>query len=82
MAKSAPDVLLGISDVATRAALKLTPAVPIVGLSSDMVGAGLVRSLAHPGGSITGIRRQRQGRRRVTGRLPRFGRTGSSSTFR
>jgi putative tryptophan/tyrosine transport system substrate-binding protein len=55
LAKSAPDVLLCISDVATRAALKLTPAVPIVGLSSDMVGAGLVRSLAHPGGSITGI---------------------------
>ena len=32
-----------------------TSAVPIVGLSSDMVGVGLVRSLARPGGNITGI---------------------------
>jgi putative tryptophan/tyrosine transport system substrate-binding protein len=51
--KSAPDVLFCVGDAAMRAVS--TQAVPIVGLSTDMVAAGLVRSLAHPGGNITGI---------------------------
>src|SRR5205085_9240844 len=29
--------------------------IPILAISDDMVGAGLVRSLAHPGGNITGV---------------------------
>src|SRR5262249_55044209 len=32
-----------------------TRTIPIVGISDDMVGAGFVRSLARPGGNITGI---------------------------
>jgi putative ABC transport system substrate-binding protein len=55
LAKSAPDVLFCVSDVATRAAQESTQAVPIVGLSGDMVAAGLVRSFARPGGNVTGV---------------------------
>ena len=34
---------------------ELTRTVPIVGLASDMVAAGLMRSLARPGGNVTGV---------------------------
>ncbi len=54
-AKSAPDVIFCVSDAAVRAAQESTRTVPIVGLSGDMVGEGLVRSLARPGGNITGV---------------------------
>jgi putative tryptophan/tyrosine transport system substrate-binding protein len=54
-AKSAPDVIFCVSDAAVRAARESTRTVPIVGLSGDMVGEGLVRSLARPGGNITGV---------------------------
>jgi ABC-type uncharacterized transport system substrate-binding protein len=53
--KSAPDVIFCVSDAAVRAAQESTRTVPIVGLSGDMVGEGLVRSLARPGGNITGV---------------------------
>lgn len=32
-----------------------TSLIPIVGLASDMVATGLVRSFAHPGGNVTGV---------------------------
>ena len=54
-AKSAPDVIFCVSDAAVRAAQESTRTVPIVGLSGDMVGEGLVRSLARPGGNVTGV---------------------------
>jgi putative ABC transport system substrate-binding protein len=34
---------------------RMTTTIPIVVLSSDLVGQGLVQSLAHPGGNITGV---------------------------
>ena len=52
---SAPDVVFCVSDAAVRAAQESTRTVPIVGLSGDMVAAGLVRSLARPGGNVTGV---------------------------
>jgi putative ABC transport system substrate-binding protein len=55
LAKSAPDVIFCVSDVATRAAKESTRTVPIVGLSGDMVAADLVRSFARPGGNVTGV---------------------------
>jgi putative ABC transport system substrate-binding protein len=55
LAKAAPDVVFCVSDAATRAAQQSAYTVPVVALSSDMVAAGLVRSLAHPGGNITGV---------------------------
>ena len=35
--------------------MQRTRTVPIVGLASDMVAAGLMRSLARPGGNVTGV---------------------------
>jgi putative ABC transport system substrate-binding protein len=49
------DVLLTPGFQATRAAQRATSTVPIVSVSEDPVGAGLVASLARPGGNITGL---------------------------
>ena len=38
-----------------RVAKDATSLMPIVGLASDMVATGLVRSFAHPGGNVTGV---------------------------
>jgi putative tryptophan/tyrosine transport system substrate-binding protein len=53
--KAAPDVVLCISGAATRAAQQSSHTVAIVALSYDLVAEGLVRSMAHPGGDITGV---------------------------
>jgi putative ABC transport system substrate-binding protein len=42
-------------DAAIRAAQKATTTIPILAGSDDMVGAGLVNSMAHPGGNTTGV---------------------------
>lgn len=42
-------------DLAIRAAQQATQTIPIVGITDDMLSAGLVRSLANPGGNTTGI---------------------------
>jgi putative tryptophan/tyrosine transport system substrate-binding protein len=53
-----PDVLTGIEQVAKVMASK-TSTVPIVMVSaSDPVAAGLVKSLSHPGGNVTGVSQQ------------------------
>ena len=49
------DVLITPGSQTTHVAQRLTSAVPIVSLSGDPVGAGLVASLAHPGGNVTGL---------------------------
>jgi hypothetical protein len=49
------DVLVTPGTPITRAAQLATSTVPIVTVSGDPVGAGLVASLAHPGGNITGL---------------------------
>lgn len=49
------DVILAAGNPATDAARKATRAIPIVMLSADPVAAGFVRSLAHPGGNLTGL---------------------------
>jgi putative tryptophan/tyrosine transport system substrate-binding protein len=54
-AKSAPDVIFCIGNRAIHAAQVSTRGIPIVGLASDMVAAGFVRSLARPGGDVTGV---------------------------
>jgi putative ABC transport system substrate-binding protein len=49
------DVIVAFGTEATRAARRVTPRIPIVMASvGDPVGAGLVRSLARPGGNVTG----------------------------
>jgi putative tryptophan/tyrosine transport system substrate-binding protein len=55
LVKSKVDVIQCGGDAAIRAAQQATSAIPILGLTDDMVGAGLVASLAHPGGNITGV---------------------------
>jgi putative ABC transport system substrate-binding protein len=55
LARSPPDVVFGGGDAALRAAKEAMPTVPIVGFSFDMDRSGLVGSLSHPGGTITGV---------------------------
>ena len=42
-------------EAAIRAAQAATVTIPIIGAADDMVGAGLARSLARPGGNTTGV---------------------------
>ena len=51
-----PNVLLANGDAAVKAAQQLTSTVPVIFIASgDPVGDGLVQSLAHPGGNLTGF---------------------------
>ena len=45
----------GGGNAAIRAAQQATATIPIVGMTDDMVGSGLARSLARPGGNTTGV---------------------------
>jgi putative ABC transport system substrate-binding protein len=51
------DILVPISPAAVEAARSLTSTIPIVAfdLETDPVGSGLVKSLARPGGNVTGV---------------------------
>jgi putative tryptophan/tyrosine transport system substrate-binding protein len=49
------DVIIGRGLAAAKIAKDATTTIPIVTVASDPVGAGLVASLAHPGGNITGL---------------------------
>ena len=52
----APDVMLANGDAAVKAAQQSTRTVPIIFIASgDPVGDGLVQSLSHPGGNLTGF---------------------------
>jgi putative ABC transport system substrate-binding protein len=51
-----PDVIVTVATPAVLAAKQATTTIPIVmGLIGDPVGAGIVPSLARPGGNITGV---------------------------
>jgi putative ABC transport system substrate-binding protein len=49
------DVILTHSTPPAVVAKRVTTTIPIVTISSDPVGAGLIRSLASPGGNVTGV---------------------------
>ena len=49
------DVILAASTPVAHGAKKATSTVPIVMVVADPVGTGLVSSLAHPGGNLTGL---------------------------
>ena len=48
-------VIVASGDAAVRAAQQATKTIPIVGIVDDIVGAGLIDSLARPGGNTTGV---------------------------
>ena len=54
LVKTHVDVMVVIGDVAIRAAQRATTTIPILGSTDDMVGSGLVNSLARPGANTTG----------------------------
>jgi len=52
----APSVILAIGDAAARTVQQSTRTVPVIFIAgSDAVANGLVQSLAHPGGNLTGF---------------------------
>jgi putative ABC transport system substrate-binding protein len=55
----APDVIVSVATVGTLALQRATSSIPIVMAASiDPIGFGLVKSLAKPGGNITGLSNQ------------------------
>jgi putative ABC transport system substrate-binding protein len=55
LVKAQVDVIVAIGSVAIRAAQQATKTIPIVAVTEDMVGEGLVDSLARPNGNTTGV---------------------------
>lgn len=49
------DVIVGGNSTAATATKRLTGTIPIVMMSGDPMADGLVGSLAHPGGNVTGV---------------------------
>jgi putative ABC transport system substrate-binding protein len=49
------DVIQASGDLAPRVAQQATTTIPIVAMSDDILGAGLVTSLSRPGGNTTGL---------------------------
>jgi putative ABC transport system substrate-binding protein len=55
LVKTKVDVIVCAGDAAIRAAQQATTTIPILGITDDMVGSGLVHSLARPDGNTTGV---------------------------
>jgi len=53
--KAMPDAIVTGPDNYARTYQQLTRTIPLIAMTEDMVGAGLVASLARPGGNTTGI---------------------------
>jgi putative ABC transport system substrate-binding protein len=53
--RSKPDLILATATVLVQLLKSLTTTIPIVGIMGEPVAFGLVASLAHPGGNITGV---------------------------
>ena len=55
LVKARVDVIVATGDETVRAIQKATKTIPIVALVGDMLGSGLVTSLARPDGNTTGV---------------------------
>jgi putative ABC transport system substrate-binding protein len=55
MLESRPDVIVTDGSVAANAVKRSAPTIPVVFVSGDPVGMGLVQSLSRPGGNLTGL---------------------------
>jgi putative ABC transport system substrate-binding protein len=55
LVRSKPDVIVTIGSASSLAAQRATTALPIVFVVGDPVAMGLVKSLAQPGGNLTGL---------------------------
>ena len=55
LVKAHVDVIYAAGVTAIRAVQRATATIPILGVADDMVGLGLVNSLARPGGNTTGV---------------------------
>ena len=55
LVKALPDAIIGGPELPLRALQAATGSIPLIGITEDMVAAGLVTSLARPGGNTTGI---------------------------
>jgi putative ABC transport system substrate-binding protein len=56
LARRKVEVIVAVPTRAAVVAQQVTKTIPIVFMSADPLGAGLVDSLAHPGGNATGVR--------------------------
>src|SRR5262245_55773443 len=56
LVEARPDIIVAVGDSSTRAARNATLTIPIVmGFGVDPVGQGFVKTLATPGGNVTGV---------------------------
>src|SRR5262245_39770174 len=55
MVRAKVDVIAAFGDLAPRIAHEATSKIPIVAISDDILGTGLIDSLARPGGNVTGL---------------------------
>ena len=55
VAAGKPDVVVTMGTVATRAMMLAAPRIPVVTSVADPVGSGFARTLARPGGNVTGL---------------------------
>jgi ABC-type uncharacterized transport system substrate-binding protein len=60
------DVIFTAGDLAARVAQQATGMLPIVTISDDIIGSGLIASLSRPGGNVTGSHHSRPGTQRET----------------
>jgi putative tryptophan/tyrosine transport system substrate-binding protein len=55
LVKEKPIVIVVFSEAAAHAAQRATGTIPIIAIAGDLVAEGLAKSLAKPGGNITGL---------------------------
>ena len=55
LARSRPDAILALAPPAAYAAQRATSSIPIVVMADDLASSGLVHSMPHPEGNVTGV---------------------------